>query len=194
MAGLHGEVQMASPVDPWDRPPEVKRACKKPCKGCPFKKTALKGWLGAYDGPEEFIGTHYRQDQPNPCHMTVDYERKDWEDQLPDAVGCAGQQIMYLNGFKSPRFWKLDPDLKPDTDLVFQYPTEFIEHHTLKPGESRQVRPENSCYHCGIEVDHEEAMCHGCGEHVCEECEQNHTLMGPHNVMEHLDEPEDLEM
>jgi hypothetical protein len=171
----------------------VRKACRKPCRECPFRKTALKGWLGSYDGPEDFINVHYRQDVPNPCHMTVDYDDPDWKEGLEDATGCAGQQIMYLNGFKSPRVWKLDPTLKPDTDAVFKFPAEFVEHHSLAPGESKQPRPAFACHHCGIEVDHEDTFCHGCEVHICEECENNHTLMGRHDPDDHLFEPDEDE-
>ena len=49
---------------------------------------------------------------------------------------------------------------------------------------------EPSCYFCGKKLNSEEAedaYCHGCGEHVCEDCEKNHMLMGEHDVSEHAE-------
>ena len=114
--------------------PEVKKACAKPCKDCPFRKDSMRGWLGAYDSAERFITVHYRQDTPNACHMLVDYNEDDWKDQLPTATSCAGQQVMYLNGFKQPRDWRLDPEMEEDREGVFTTPAEFVEYHS-KEGE-----------------------------------------------------------
>lgn len=44
---------------------------------------------------------------------------------------------------------------------------------------------EPTCYFCKEVVDVEEAYCHGCKHNVCEGCERNHGLMGPHHVQEH---------
>jgi hypothetical protein len=173
----------------------MKDELKKPCKNCPFSKGSMKGYLGAYKDPKEFLDVHYRTDQQNPCHMTVDYERDDWQDQLPDATACVGQQIMYRNSYKEPRVWSIPADIG-ESDDVFKYPNDFMEHHTVTrpdPGFAfGGGGTQSECFHCTEDVD-DDTFCHGCGVHICEDCENNHTLMGQHDPMDHLDEPEEDE-
>lgn len=188
----------------------VKRACKRPCKECPFRRDAAKGWLGAYDGAQDFLDTHYRYDVPNPCHTTVDYNDPEWKSKLGDAIGCAGQQIFYENSLKKPRMWSLDPDIEADTHNVFQWPQEFLDHHNVPWNRKAPEKPEATdadadvlvttadaaveilCFHCAEEVDDEDTFCHGCGVNICDDCERNHTLMGPHDPIDHLYESDDL--
>lgn len=47
---------------------------------------------------------------------------------------------------------------------------------------------DGACHFCKNVVPHYEAFCFGCGSYVCESCEKNHALMGPHSVEEHLHE------
>lgn len=42
-----------------------------------------------------------------PCHIHVDYEREDWEEQAEEAPQCAGRAIHFANRYKRPR----NPDL-----------------------------------------------------------------------------------
>ena len=41
--------------------------------------------------------------------------------------------------------------------------------------------------------DPDDHWCHGCRYYVCENCSVNLTLMGSHDVMEHRDNPEELD-
>lgn len=48
------------------------------------------------------------------------------------------------------------------------------------------------CFGCGKAVG-DEQHCFGCGEHICDDCEKNHSLMGPHRPERHLEESDDEE-
>lgn len=37
-------------------------------------------------------------------------------------------------------------------------------------------------------AEEKDMFCYGCGQHVCEECSVNISLMGPHDVEDHLNE------
>lgn len=105
----------------------MKKSLKQPCAECPYRRKSLPGWLGA-DSPEGFMGTTMA-DHTMPCHMTVDYERKNWRATLPDAEQCAGAAIFFANICKLSR----DPDrmrLPADRENVFATPMEFVEHHS----------------------------------------------------------------
>lgn len=108
----------------------MSEACKTVCPECPFKRGAMK-WLGAYKSPREFLNIHYVAALPNPCHMTVDYDADDWEDRAHEALQCRGQIILFKNSIKLlPDGW--DISIEPDTETVFMWPHEFIEHHTIE--------------------------------------------------------------
>lgn len=104
---------------------------KKPCKGCPWTKSSLRGWLGE-STPVEFVQTSEAEHRM-PCHNTVDYERDDWRRQADKAPQCAGRAIHFANRCKLPR----DPGLlvikETDRENVFSNPQDFIDHHTLEP-------------------------------------------------------------
>jgi len=160
----------------------MKDKLTKPCSDCPFRRVALRGWLGAYEGPEDFIASHHGLDLQNPCHLGVDYSDADWLAKLDDAPACIGQQVMYLNECKLPRTWKIPESVEADRDGVFNNASEFVAYHR-----GDKLAP---CHFCNKPVDADDTKCHGCGEHVCDTCEQNHTLMGQHDVTEHLIEPD----
>lgn len=106
------------------------RPCvKKPCRECPFRRESLPGYLGA-DTPEGFIATTMA-DVPMPCHLTVDYESDDWEEQAAEAPLCAGALIMFSNMAKLSRD-RNRPRLPADRENVFTFPHEFLKHHTSK--------------------------------------------------------------
>ena len=102
----------------------------KVCNECPFKKDSLRGFLGDYDGPEDFIGVH--NEQPCPCHTRTDYMDPEWLNKL--AAGelklCKGQQIFLANQAKRPRGWSIRQTIERNTEDYFTFPHEFIKHHT----------------------------------------------------------------
>lgn len=101
----------------------------KPCKECPFRRTAMRGYLGAAR-PEEFI-IHITMDYPLPCHPTIDYRDKHWLEKWEEQqIGkiCAGSLIMAANILKVPRA-RAFPRLPADKELVFATHTEFLDYH-----------------------------------------------------------------
>lgn len=102
----------------------------KPCKQCPWTPQSAPGWLGA-STPEEFLGQALTECHM-PCHIHVNYERKDWREQVAEAPFCAGALIFLKHICKLPR----DPVLalarsavEADRELVFSRPDEFLAHH-----------------------------------------------------------------
>lgn len=108
---------------------QYRPACKTPCNACPFRRKAMPGWLGR-GTPQSFI-IEISLEQPLPCHLTIDYEDKSWlakwQNQRIGMV-CAGSLIMGANMAKLPRDPQF-PRMKPDHDLVFSSPHEFIAFH-----------------------------------------------------------------
>jgi hypothetical protein len=67
-----------------------------------------------------------------PCHQTVDYKEKNWQQQLGRAARCAGSLIFLRNSFTLPRDAELRSarnTVEPDVTNVFQNRREFLEHH-----------------------------------------------------------------
>ena len=115
----------------------MKKPCgDKPCNDCPFRKTALPGWLGD-DTPEGFMATTMA-DHPMPCHQTVNYDRPGWKTEIadgrqPKARLCAGALIFFSNIAKLSRD-PSRPRLPADRETVFTSPQSFIDHHSALPG------------------------------------------------------------
>ncbi len=85
---------------------------KQPCKDCPFKKTSLKGWLGA-ERMEEILNS-----SSFVCHKNTDLQ-------------CAGHMLIKGN---ENDFVRLAGRLGLDTglngrDQVFETKEACIEHH-----------------------------------------------------------------
>lgn len=100
--------------------------CNKPCRECPWRKSSLPGWLGA-STPLEFIALS-ESEARMPCHMTVDYERDDWQEQVKTAPQCVGRSVHFANRCRLPK----NPEIlkaNPDPDTVFSDPREFYKHH-----------------------------------------------------------------
>jgi hypothetical protein len=99
-----------------------------PCPQCPFRRTALAGWLGGLS-PDEFAHLahsetrmychSYLRDRTGMAYDCVEATR------LPQ---CAGRAIYWANQLKLPR----DPSLlvlPRDTTVVFEWPHQFTAHH-----------------------------------------------------------------
>lgn len=111
----------------------------QPCNDCPFRRNAIKGWLGGAP-PEWFVESaladyaDYSNDaNAAPCHQTVDYDDPDWiNTQAKDAAVCAGALIFARNLCKQPR----DPAraemvqaVEQNKIGVFDNSQDFIDHH-----------------------------------------------------------------
>jgi hypothetical protein len=88
-----------------------------PCKECPWRRTAPRGWLGGVVPAEVYVATAHGEGQID-CHMR-------------NKLQCAGAAIFRDNVFKDPRNKKLLV-LPANHELVFSSSEEFLEHHTLK--------------------------------------------------------------
>lgn len=106
----------------------MKKQHKTPCRQCPWKQKSAQGWLGG-STPIEFLQTSEAEHRM-PCHMHVNYERADWEQQAAEAPQCAGRAIHFANRCKSPRTPGL-LTLAPDRESIITSPQDFINHHTL---------------------------------------------------------------
>lgn len=107
----------------------MKSPTGSPCQECPFRKKSLQGYVGAAT-PAEFVLSAEGGQQPMPCHMDIDYEKKDWKDkQLPNAHQCSGHAIFLSNmckGLLGPGVHRLPAD----TENVFQFPSQMLQYHT----------------------------------------------------------------
>lgn len=100
--------------------------CEKPCKECPFKKSSIPGYLGPLSHrPEEYL--QMMEQVMVVCHLVT-------KPQQP----CIGALSHCANSMKIPRgardggrYSKLIDKAKKNKD-VFQWPHEFIKHHSPK--------------------------------------------------------------
>lgn len=87
---------------------------KKPCSDCPWRRDALRGWLGSAT-PMEWVQIAHGESYVE-CHTLLTKQ-------------CAGLAVYRANVCKSPR----DPSimrLDSDKEKVFSGPQEFLTHHT----------------------------------------------------------------
>jgi hypothetical protein len=99
---------------------------RKPCRECPFRRASSPGYLGASE-PLDFVKLAASETRM-PCHLRVDYDRKDWEAQAATAPQCVGRAILTANTCTLPRSGDL-LTAKPNRSEVFTHPLEMLEHH-----------------------------------------------------------------
>jgi len=105
---------------------------KEACERCPWRRTSLRGWLGA-EAPSAFLWATQRESMM-PCHCDVDYENPDWELQLETASHCAGSLVFLKNNMQLP----VNPTLREmveqveKSEEVFMWGKEFLNHHTIE--------------------------------------------------------------
>jgi hypothetical protein len=97
----------------------------RPCRECPWRRESFPGWLGASE-PGEFLAQS-DAGLRMPCHMAVNYESANWEQQAKTAPQCAGHAIFLSNRCKLPAPGVLK--LPADRETVFSRPHEFVAHH-----------------------------------------------------------------
>lgn len=120
---------------------------RKPCVDCPFRKDALKGWLGE-DRAQEIADALTRNDQTFACHKTVNHHESEVEEgdidqdeldaELGDRQHCAGAIAMVeAEGARnamlqiSERLGIRDPDrvTAEGRALSFDSAEKFVAHH-----------------------------------------------------------------
>jgi hypothetical protein len=107
----------------------------KPCKECPFRRASAAGWLGSAT-PEEFIASTLAE-YDMPCHLAIDYEAKDWPDQVEAGPRCAGSLIFLKNVCHLPRrpaLRKATEAVEADRGAVFANRQEFLDYHKRASG------------------------------------------------------------
>ena len=74
---------------------------------------------------------HYYGEQKLPCHMRVDWEGKDVEDDIQFAPHCEGFLIFMKNTFKLPRNPRVASlvSRRERNDAVFDSVQEFVDYH-----------------------------------------------------------------
>ncbi len=85
-----------------------------PCSDCPWRRNAMKGWLGSEQTPEDWVRTAMGEVSVE-CHTHGNCQ-------------CAGISIFRANVCKSPRYKEILV-LKPNRESVFSTPKEFIDYH-----------------------------------------------------------------
>jgi len=115
---------------------------KKPCKGCPFRKDCLPGWLGK-ERAQEIANSVILGDGGFPCHKTVNYEA--WNEEEEEEYFykggeqfCAGalalEQKANEGGNLSIRLGRMFKGFKysdlKDKDVIFESVQQFIKHHS----------------------------------------------------------------
>lgn len=112
--------------------PDYPPPTPKPCNDCPWRRTAVEGWLGPYSAAEWLAIAH--GESPIACHKTIINVNEDgvgeWDD--PAMRQCRGAAIFREHVCKSPKH----PDIvtgPTDPDNVFVSNAEFMEYHTGTP-------------------------------------------------------------
>lgn len=118
MSGLNAPV--TSIADAMTR--EYPDAVPKPCNDCPWRRVAVRGWLGPYSAEEWLDAAH--GEAPIACHETIP-TGGGWGDKTRQ---CRGAAIFRENVQKQPR----NPTIATgpeDKVTVFASNAEFLEHH-----------------------------------------------------------------
>jgi hypothetical protein len=103
---------------------------KTPCAKCPFRRNALRGWLGGLSADEFAQMAHAEVHMF--CHTSAGSEGAHYG--TPEALRlpqCAGRAVYWANQSHLPRDSSLLL-LPADREAVFQRRQEFIEHHTSR--------------------------------------------------------------
>lgn len=106
--------------------PEV---TKTPCNECPWRRAAWAGHLGPHTAEEWVEMAH--GEGAIACHKTIRAEvEADWSDE--GLRQCAGAAQFRTNVFKSPRNTQIAVAASRDTETVFAWNDEFLDHHNRK--------------------------------------------------------------
>ena len=82
----------------------------------------MPAYMGSYRDVQHFADVHIQADEPNPCHMTMDYSEEDWNKKFQEGkMGkqCIGQAIFYKNQCKSPRRQGIPTDVEADKQITY---------------------------------------------------------------------------
>lgn len=96
---------------------------KVPCNECPWRRDSTPGHLGPHSAEQWILGVH--GEGAIACHMTI--TDQNWDD--PGMRQCAGAAQFRKNVWKLPRDPKIAVAEERDTETVFAWNDEFLEHH-----------------------------------------------------------------
>jgi len=80
----------------------------------------------------DFIGPHWNQELPLPCHLTVNWEAQNSQVRAMEAPLCFGLLTMMRNSAKMPRTPEIADAVRGverNTDEFFSHLGEFVQHH-----------------------------------------------------------------
>lgn len=98
----------------------------KPCSQCPWRRTAMRGFLGPHT-PQEWI-EQIHAEGPIACHQTIPDDLDGWDAwRSPGIRQCAGAARFRANVIKRPRHPKIA--VGPTDVTVFATNDEFISYH-----------------------------------------------------------------
>ena len=113
----------------------MKTDLRKPCAECPFRKNHMPGWLGPWDAGD--LIRHVHRDGKFPCHRTIKGNVP--ENQMQSCAGAAIHMNRAIKRSKDPDHAAHQEVLKDAPasiiESVFQWPQDFINHHTQDIGE-----------------------------------------------------------
>lgn len=95
----------------------MKRQHTKPCKECPFRRVAPRGWLGNIKA-DTFM-EHAHSESVMDCHLGDGTHQ------------CAGAAIYRANVLKRTRHPDKIMELPENKEIVFASPKEFLDHHKI---------------------------------------------------------------
>lgn len=109
----------------------------QPCAECPWVRTSTPGHLGPYTAEHWAEIAH--SEAPIMCHRTLRHGDHQFTD--PEIRQCRGAAIFRANIFKTPRNPTAARAEERDTETVFRWDDEFIEHHAPpRPGREKGDR------------------------------------------------------
>ena len=106
----------------------MKPVLKRPCDECPWRREHPAGWRGGYR-PGDFTQQILFDGPPLPCHKTIPGDGTDAR------AMCAGALIFMRNcakGAHHPDYGDALETVAPDTETVFQWSQEFLDHHNAR--------------------------------------------------------------
>ena len=96
----------------------VARQPTKPCHDCPWARAAITNWLGPFDA-HGWLALAHGEGRAD-CHATKGEAGETWE--------CAGLAI-YRRNVTKVTINNVGLQVEADTELVFESPRQFAEHH-----------------------------------------------------------------
>lgn len=112
----------------------MKTACTVQCPQCPFRKTALNGWLGSYTPSTVFESIW--KGQPFFCHTKVNYASDKWAERAAKGGKLCLGGLVFAGKMGAPDSEVTDSEVlaarranRDRKDVECMGPVEFAKHH-----------------------------------------------------------------